>query len=108
MAKKNSTVKKAGKPVKISRVNPDNIRSVPVNDVLISHTRHEFYITFSSVEPPPILDEKDFEKLERIEAFARAKLVVAPKFIEALIKALTTNMDRYKEEESSETNGTAA
>ena len=91
-----------GKPVKIVRINPDNVRSVPVNDVLISHSRHEFYITFSSVEPPPILEEKDFNELERIEAFARAKLVVAPAFVEALIRALSTNLDRFREEESTD------
>ena len=87
-----------GKPLKIRRVNPDGVRSVPVNDRLITHTKQEFYITFSSIEPPTILDEKDLEDLQGIDAVARAKLVVSLDFAEAIIKALSINIENYKNE----------
>ena len=98
MADENAPKMVVGKPVKIVRKNPDNIRSIPVNDVLISHTDYDFFITFSAVEPPPILEEKEFDELVEVEAIARVKLVVTPAFAEALLKVLSTNVERFKQD----------
>jgi hypothetical protein len=80
----------------IKRINPDNVRSVPINDIIVNHSENEFFITFSSVEPPAILDPKELEKLSDINAITRAKIVVSPDFLEAIIKALTINLEKYK------------
>ncbi len=87
-----------GKHVKISRENPDNLRPISVNDLLITHTRNEFFLTFSIVEPPPFLEEKEFEDLHEIKAIARVKLVLSPEFTEATIKALSSNLESFKSE----------
>ena len=82
--------------LKVERTNPDNIRSVPVNDVIVTHSQNEFFITFSSVEPPAILDPNELSKLTAIDAITRSKIVVNAEFLEALIKALNINLERYK------------
>lgn len=82
--------------LRIERVNPDNVRSLPVNDVIITHSQNEFFITFSSVEPPATLDAEAIRKMTQIDAVTRAKLVVSPDFLEAMIKALTTNLEAHK------------
>ena len=88
-----------GKQVKISRINPDNIRSIPVNDLVVNHSRNEFFLTFSLIEPPALLEEKDFQELEEIEAITRAKLTINPQFAESIIKALTSNIEKFKSSE---------
>ena len=94
-----TALKFRAKQIKIKRVNPDNIRSIPVNDILINHSSNEFFITFSSVEPPAILDEEDFKNVTSAEAITRSKITVSPKFIELMIKTLTTNLESYKKQE---------
>lgn len=85
------------KDVKIIRVNPDNIRPVLVNDLLVSHTENEFYLTFSNIEPLGILEDSDLESIDKIEAIARAKIVITPKFAESFIRTFTNNYESYKE-----------
>ena len=87
-----------GKHLKIVRKNPDNIRSIWVNDFLVTHSRSEFFLIFSAFEPPAILDENEFNKLEEIEAVARARLVISPEVAEAMSKALSINIEGYKQE----------
>ena len=82
--------------LKIKRVNPDNIRSVPVNDILVNHSENEFFITLSSVEPPAILDAEDLKNINSIEALTRVKITVSPKFAELIVKTLSTNIEKHK------------
>ncbi len=84
------------KSVRITRVNPDNIRPVHANDFLVSHTAREFFLTFSQLEPLDIQNEEELEKIEKLEAIARAKIVITPDFVESVIKALSRNLDVYK------------
>jgi hypothetical protein len=86
------------KQVKIVRINPDNVRLLPANDFLISHTRDEFFLTFSSIEPPSVMEQIDLENLEQVEAIARVKLVVTPQFAEAMLAALTINIESFKKD----------
>jgi len=85
-----------GKQIKISRKNPDNVRPIAVNDLLITHSRDEFFLTFSMIEFPPILEEKDFENLQEVEAIAMVKIVVTPEFADALSQTLSKNLDSFK------------
>jgi len=99
-AKTNNTKKTTSKAkvlqLKVDRINPDNIRSVPVNDIIVSHSQNEFFITLSSVEPPQILDPSELSKLTGINALTRSKIVVSPEFLESIIQALSTNLEKYK------------
>lgn len=90
------SVKAIGKQVAISRINPDNIRSVFANDLLVTHSDNEFFLTFSEIEIPPILEEKDLQNLTTIEAITRIKLIITPRFAEAILKTLSSNLDNYK------------
>lgn len=94
---KRSTSRVKAIQLKIGRTNPDNVRSVPVNDVVINHSENEFFITFSSVEPPVIFSAQDLSQLGDVDAIARAKIVVSPEFLEVLIKALSVNLESYKQ-----------
>jgi hypothetical protein len=93
---KKSTPKVKILQLKVERINPDNIRSAPVNDIIITHSQNEFFITFSSVEPPLVLDPKELSQLTAINAIARSKIVVSQEFLEAIIKALNINLENYK------------
>jgi hypothetical protein len=86
-----------GKIVKITRVNPGNVRPSFVNDLIISHSENEFVLTFGVMEPPAIIDEKELEAFQQVEAIAVAKLVVTPNFAEKVLNALSKNIDNYKQ-----------
>ncbi len=93
-----------GKQLKLKRTNPDNIRPMHVNDMVVSHDGIEFYITFSEIEPPAHLDEDIIEKLQTIDAVAKVKLVLSPTFAEATVKVLSENIEKFniKRESSNE------
>lgn len=85
------------KQVLIKRVNPENIKSIYVNDLWVGHTEHEFFLTFSIMEPIQIEKEGDLEELEEIEAIARVKLALSPDFAHRVSKTIATNVERYEE-----------
>lgn len=85
------------KKVRIARIDPDNVRPIFVNDFLVSHGETEFFLTFSVLEPVAIQNEEELDGLDSISAIARVKLVLTPKFAEAVMKALSTNIDGHKE-----------
>ena len=85
-----------GKPIKIKRVNPDGVTPTHVNDMIVSHDGKEFYITFAEIEPPAILDEEELEQLSSISAVAKVKLVISPDFAEAIVRALSENIEKFK------------
>ncbi|MFZ5515897.1 MAG: DUF3467 domain-containing protein [Candidatus Zhuqueibacterota bacterium] len=85
-----------GKPIKIKRVNPDGVTPTHVNDMIVSHDDQEFFITFAEIEPPAILDEGELEQLTSINAIAKVKLVISPNFAEAIVRALSENIEKYK------------
>jgi len=95
MARRKQVKKIAGKPVRITRKNPDNLRLALVNDFVVNHNRDGFFLTFSLLEPPQVLDEKDLEELQGVEAIAKAKLFVTPRFAEVILKVLATNIETY-------------
>jgi hypothetical protein len=94
------------KRVRIARVNPDNLKPIFANDFTVSHTDREFFFNFSVLEPLGILDENQLNRMKSINAIATAKIVVTPQFAEAILKALSINIDNYKEgrEEDADTN----
>jgi hypothetical protein len=85
------------KQVRISRVNPDNIKPVFANDFIVSHTDNEFFFTFSVLEPSEILDPADLDKINSLDAIAVVKVAVTPDLAERISKAISTNIEGYKE-----------
>ena len=86
---------KKPKKIRISRVNPDNITPIHVNDMMTSHTENEFYITFSELEPPAVLEESELENIDKIEAVAKTKIVITPNFARAIVKAISENIETF-------------
>lgn len=82
--------------IKIKRINPDNVRPTHVNDMLVSHDGKEFFIQFFEIEPPALLEAEDLKKLKSIDAIMKVKLVMSPEFTEAVIRALSETMAKYK------------
>jgi hypothetical protein len=82
----------------IKRVNPDNVRTAPVNDFVITHVKDGFFLTFSCLEPLPILDPADYEHIDSVEAIARAKMFITPEFAESMLSTLSKNLEAYKKE----------
>lgn len=89
-----------GVELRIVRRNPANIIPMYANDLIVTHTEKEFFITFSQLEPPPLLTQEEAEGMEDIAAIAVAKIVVSPDFIESVIDVLATNLDKHKERQN--------
>jgi hypothetical protein len=92
-----------GVNLRISRVNPDNIRYVAVNDFMTTHDQGNFYFTFSMIEPPLVTDDDSLHQLTEIEAIATSKIVVTPDFAEKILQALSINIERYRNEQQTRT-----
>lgn len=84
--------------VSIERTNPQNIQSIFVNDMVVTHSNNEFFLTFSLIEPPIALDEKQAEDIKKVESVARVKLAVTPDFAQKIVKALEINIKGFEKD----------
>jgi hypothetical protein len=84
------------KEIKIKRVNPEGITPIHVNDMLVGHDGKEIYLTFAEIEPPLLLDEEALSQLVSVDAVTKVKLVMSPEFLDAIVKALTENLEKFK------------
>jgi hypothetical protein len=89
-----------GKHVNIKRSNPDKVRPISVNDFMISHDKNEFFLTFSSIEPPAVFTEEELASVNEVDSVARVKVVVSPEFAERILKVMEQNIESYKNEKS--------
>jgi len=87
---------KTVKIIKINRSNPNGVSPIHVNDMVVSHDNKEFFLQFLEIEPPAFLEMEELNKLESVEAIMKVKLVVSPEFLEAMAKALTENLEKFK------------
>jgi hypothetical protein len=83
--------------LRIERKNPKRLLSEYVNDLVVTHSEKEVFITFSQIEPPAFLSGEDIEDIKSIEAIAISKLIVTPEFAEKIINTLTKNLRKRKE-----------
>ena len=90
-----SNIPASPKQIPINRVNPDGLRPIYVNDVVINHTASEFFLTFSQIEAPLIMSPEDAVKIQSIDAVSSGKFVFNPEFAKALMDALQANYDNY-------------
>lgn len=82
--------------VKINRVNPNGVTPIHVNDMLVGHDGKEVYLQFAEIEPPLLFEKEDLNKLTSVEAVTKVKLVMSPDFLEAVVNALTENLEKLK------------
>jgi hypothetical protein len=87
---------KTFKEIKINRSNPNNIFPIHVNDMMVNQDGKEFFLQFLEIEPPSFLEIEELNKLESVDATMKVKLVMSPEFFEAMIKALTESLQKFK------------
>ena len=84
------------KEMKVNRINPDEILPVFVNDFFVAHSKNEFILTFSIIEPPTELESDiDLDKIDEVEARAVVKLAFTPDFARRVAKVFSQNIDSY-------------
>jgi hypothetical protein len=83
------------KQILINRTNPEGLKPEYVNDLIVTHSDNEFFITFSQIERPALLSEEELDKLATIDAIAQSKIVVTPTFIKRMLEVLTENYKKY-------------
>lgn len=87
--------------LKKSFVNPNNVQTIFANEMTVSHTNREFFVSFYRLEPPLILGEEDkaaLLEMESVDAVLVARLAITPEFARAVTKALEINIGKYDEE----------
>jgi len=66
------------------------------NFVRVSHSVHEFTLTFCDI-PPMTADEREkFLKSKKREVAIQAEIIIPPTLVESLIGAITANLKTYK------------
>ncbi len=95
---KNETTKQ----VRILRKNPDCIKPAYVNDLIVTHSNNEFFITFSQIEHPAILTDDGLINFETIDSIAMSKIIVSPEFFQKMIEVLQTNYKNFLEKDQTE------
>src|SRR6266542_1434580 len=84
------------KEIKIKRINPNAVTPIHVNDMLVSHDGKEIYLQFAEIEPPVLLDAEQINELNSVDAITKVKLVMSPDFLEAIVKVLSENLEKFK------------
>ncbi|MCH8093057.1 MAG: DUF3467 domain-containing protein [Chloroflexi bacterium] len=84
----------------IVRINPKELRPEFVNDFLVSHIGHSFFLTFSLVDPPPppmrIGEELSTPISEELDGIAISRIVVAPIVAKNILAALSSNIEKFE------------
>jgi hypothetical protein len=89
--------KQVEKKLLINRTNPDHLRPVFVNDLVLTHSSEAFFITLSQIEAPALMTEDEVQSVNDINAVAVAKIVVTPKFLKLFIDTMVGNYAQYLE-----------
>jgi hypothetical protein len=93
---------KVSKQFRINRINPENLKPLYVNDLIVTHTKKEFFVTFSQIESPAILPEDGFDNIDSVDSIAQAKIIVTPEFFKKIIELLQTNYKNFLEQDLEE------
>lgn len=86
------------KQFRINRINPDGLKPLYVNDIIVTHSNKEFFVTFSQIEPPAILPEDDIKEMNSINAIAQSKIIVTPELFQKIIEVFQINLNNFLEE----------
>lgn len=81
-------------------VNPLGVQTIFANEMTVSHTSNEFFLSFYRLEPPIVLDEEDkaeLLKMDSLDAVLVTKIAITPEFAEATLEALKINIEKFKE-----------
>jgi hypothetical protein len=67
------------------------------NHIFVTHTRDEFFVTFSQIHPPYLLSptRKEVEQITHASARVVARIALSPNKMKELIKTLKNNYDKF-------------
>ena len=85
-----------GKRLKKRLINPNNVRGEFANEMIVSHTDNEFYISFWRSEPPPAMSPEDLRDVEEADTILLSKIIVTPAFAELVSSILAKNIKTFK------------
>ena len=85
------------KTVHIRIEGADEIPMSYVNHIFITHTTDEFFVTFSQIHPPYLLEptQEEVEQLTHIPAKVVARIALTPSKMKELIDALGENYQKF-------------
>lgn len=78
----------------------ENLQSIYVNELWVTHRGPEFYIYFGELCWPAIIGNNEIP--EKLEITTKARIVVSPEEMGKFIEALTSNYEKYKEKKRNE------
>ena len=86
-----------GKWVRIHIEGADEIPMYYVNHIFVTHTTDEFFVTFSQIHPPYLLEptKEEVEQLTHIPAKVVARIALTPSKMKELIDALGGNYQTF-------------
>jgi len=90
------------KEVSVKYTFPEDLKTQFVSNLVIQHEPGIFILSFFETLPPFILGETEeekrmvLEKIEFIESKCLARLIITPEKMEAFIKAMSENLNAYK------------
>ncbi|MFQ5758873.1 MAG: hypothetical protein ACE5IF_04280 [Candidatus Bathyarchaeia archaeon] len=76
---------------------PEDLETHFATNIVISHSKGEFFLTFFEVVPPIILGDVDkLAALKSVPAQAVARIAIAADRMEGMIDALKRNLESYR------------
>jgi hypothetical protein len=77
---------------------PEELPTYYATNLVIQHTRHEFFITFFEVVPPIMLGKtpEEIERIESVRARALTRVAVSPERLEEFIQVMQDNLAKYR------------
>jgi len=86
-----------GKIVRLRWASADELETVYVNHVFISHHGPEFYLVFAEADLPMALSPEDLEGVDEIWIRPKVKLVLTPEAMISMSEAIRRNVQRFQE-----------
>lgn len=81
---------------------PEDIKTQYATNMLVQHTENEFIVSFFEAWPPFLSGTPEeikamLEELKSVRATCISRIVMSPQFMERVVKALQTNLERFKQ-----------
>ena len=90
-----SEEEKEGKLIRVRWAPADELETLYVNHVFISHVGPEFYLIFGEHELPIILAPEDWDEHEEILIVPKVRLALTPEGMVSIFNAIKRNVDRF-------------
>jgi hypothetical protein len=86
--------------IPISRVDPNNVTITYANDLLVTSSEKEIFLTFSQYEPPAVLPGENIDDIKDVKAVAVVRVVASREFAEKIRKLISAALGDAEKGES--------